>query len=292
MAYTLHNDGKKVILSVLVGADPVLIGLKVNHSTIISMKYQELFEIVLSTYGLAEKEHFIKSLSYHHILTVSDIVVLETICDNPVDYFASELIPKALKLYHGADIYSCYSVNYLVENNKVRFGGLGDICKGFYHARGLITPHYKLTEQELAEFPKWYESTFLKINSDNCNEKYKAMLRMYDTSYLIGICESEFIMLFTVLEMLFGKKYSDKITNQIVKGTSKLIGTSAKERRSIRNQMHMLYETRSRYVHEGNDVPHEKLFELREIVRKVLIEIFIRNYHTKDKSLKKLRDSL
>lgn len=292
MAYTLHNDGKKVILSVLVGADPVLVGLKVDQSTIISMKYQDLYEIVLSTYGVTEKEHFIKSLSYHHILPDSDIVVLETICDNPADYFASELIPKALKLYHGADIYSCYSVNYLVENNKVRFGGLGDICKGYYHARGLISPNYKLKEQELTEFPKWYKSTFKKINSDDCNEKYKAMLRMYDTSYLIGICESEFVVLFTVLEMLFGKKHSDKITIRIARGTSKLIGTSAKERSSIRKRMYKLYDIRSRYVHEGKGIPHENLFELREFVRKVLIEIFIRNYHTKDKSLSNLRDTL
>lgn len=281
-------------MSVLVGADPSLVGLKVNNSTIISMKYKELFAIAISIYGTSEERNFLYALSDHHLLPDydSDIFVLETICTDPLDDFASELIPKALKLYHGADIYTCYSINYRIEDGKLRFGGLGNICKGFYHSRGLIVPHYELTEEQKNEFPTWYESTFLKINFGDRSDKYKAMIRMYDTSYLIGICESEYIMLFTVLEMLFGTDSNDKISKNIRKGTSKLLGTSAKERKTLNNKVHYLYEVRSRYVHNGMNVNHKDLFELREIVRRVLIEIFNRNYHTEESSLEELRDSL
>lgn len=290
MAYILKGDGIRVTLSVLVGASPTLVGLKLNNSAIISMQYQELYDIVLKVYGTVEHNHFTKSLSAHHILPVNnnELIVLETIHEDPSTVFDFVSIPKALRLYHGADIYSCYDINYRSEEGEIRFGGLGDICKGFYHAKSLIAPCYKLTEQEKNEFPQWYKSTFLKINAEDCNDNYKAMIRMYDTSYLIGICESEYIMLFTVLEMLFGTEYNDEITKHIARGTSKLFGGSAKERRSIRNQMYKLYDIRSRYVHEGKKVPYKKLFELRDIVRRVLIEIFNRNYHTKDKTLKEL----
>ena len=58
------------------------------------------------------------------------------------------------------------------------------------------------------------------------------------------------------------------------------------------NQIYQLYDVRSRYVHDGKDVPQEALFELREIVRRVLVEICNRGYHVKDKSLEELRDML
>ena len=51
MAYILKGDGIRVTLSVLVGASPTLVGLKLNNSAIISMQYQELYDIVLKVYG-------------------------------------------------------------------------------------------------------------------------------------------------------------------------------------------------------------------------------------------------
>ena len=139
MPYRIRESGEKVILSVLIGADSSLIGLRVNHSKIISMKFGELNNIVLETYGVAETNHFIKSVMNHYhppttpgeVLNLCDcdLVVLETICENTSDYFAPDTILKALKLYHGADIYSCYSVNYKFEDGKIRFGGLGDMVQ-------------------------------------------------------------------------------------------------------------------------------------------------------------------
>ena len=98
-------------------------------------------------------------------------------------------------------------------------------------------------------------------------------------------------MLFTILEMLFGKDRA-KIQSNIAKGTSKLIEKTAKKKSELRNKMIQLYDTRSRFVHQGKNVPQEELFELREIVRKVLVEVCNRGYHSKDKSLEELRDEL
>ena len=60
--YTLKDTGNCVILSVLIGADQSLVGLKVNNSTVISMKYGDLRKIALSVYGLAENNNFHRSV--------------------------------------------------------------------------------------------------------------------------------------------------------------------------------------------------------------------------------------
>lgn len=300
MPYRLRESGDQVVLSVLIGADVSLIGLRANRSKIISMKFGELDSIIQEAYGAAEKNRFINSVMDHYRLPATpgevlnlndcDLIVLETICESPSDYFATDMILRALKLYHGADIYSCYSINYGYEDGMIRYGGLGETVK-YRHAIGFMKPHYALTEEKKANFPEWYSSVFTKTFQPYCNENYRAMVHRYDISYLIGICEAEYVMLFTILETLFGTDLT-KITSHIAKGTSALIGGSSKEKRSLRNQMYQLYDVRSRYVHDGKEVPQESLVELREIVRRVLVEICNRGYHTKDKNLNELRDML
>ena len=300
MPYRLRESGDRVILSVLIGADQSMIGLSVKHSKIISMKFGELGSIIQEAYGIAEKNRFLNSVMDHYrpsttpgeVLNLSDcgLVVLETICENPGDLFAPETILKAMKLYHGADIYSCYSVNYRFEDGKIRFGGLGETVQ-YRHAIGFVKPHYSLTEQEKTDFPAWYSSVFLKMIQHYCSDGYRAMVHRYDISYRIGICEAEYVMLFTNLEALFGTDLA-KITSHIAKGTSALLGGSSKEKSYIRNRIYKLYDVRSRYVHDGKNVPQKFLFELREIVRRVLVEICSRGYHTKDKSLDELRNVL
>lgn len=300
MPYRLVESGEPVILSVLIGADPSLIGLKVNNSTVISMKFGELDSLVQKVYGFAEKNLFSKSVTdYYHITTAHgemvylsdcDLVVLETVCNDSFDSVATQYILRALKLYHSADIFSCYSMNYRFQDGKIRFGGHGSVTQ-YRHAVGLVTPQYVLTEKQKNDFPEWYSSVFMKMMKSKCSSGYRAMLGRYDLSYMLGICDAEYVMLFTTLETLFGTDL-DKITSHIAKGTSVLLGGSAKEKRAIRNQMYQLYEVRSRYVHDGKNVPKESLVQLREIVRRVLVEICNRGYHTKDKNLNELRDML
>lgn len=300
MPYRIRESGERVILSVLIGADQSLIGLRVDHSKIISVKFGEIDSLIQEAYSVAEKNRFINSVMDHYRppitpgetlnLSDCDLIVLETVCESASDYFATNMILKALKLYHGADIYSCYSINYHFEDGKIRHGGLGETIQ-YCHAVGFVKPHYSLTEQEKADFPSWYSSVFLKMIQPYCSDGYRAMVHRYDISYMIGICEAEYVMLFTNLEALFGTDLA-KITSHIAKGTSLLLGGSSKEKSYLRNRIYKLYDVRSRYVHDGKNVPQESLFELREIVRRVLVEICNRGYHTKDKSLDELRNVL
>ena len=55
--YKIKTNGERVILSVLVGADQSLIGLKIKNSTVISMKLGELRAIVCSIYGEVENNY-------------------------------------------------------------------------------------------------------------------------------------------------------------------------------------------------------------------------------------------
>ena len=292
MSYSLKETNKTTILNVLVGVDESLVGLKIKNSIITSMTFQEFYGIVMQAYGVKEINRLNDSLSSHRVLPVNDskLFVLETVTEDDFDVFAPDLIIKALKLYHSADVYSCYTINYRVAGNKICFGGIGHTLK-YVHAIGLIAPQYSLTQDEKKAFPQWYKSTFPKLIDTNRSDTFRAMVRMYDTSYLIGICELEYVVLFTILEMMFEIE-GENITANIAKGTSRLLGKNAKEKGKIRNQMVTLYNIRSRYIHDGKDVPHSDLFALREIVRKVLVEICNRGCHTKDKSLEELRDSL
>lgn len=300
MPYRLRESGDRVILSVLIGADQSMIGLSVKHSKIISMKFGELDSIIQEAYGIAEKNRFLNSVMDHYrpsttpgkVLNLSDcdLVVLETICENPGDLFAPETILKAMKLYHGADIYSCYSVNYRFEDGKICFGGLGETVQ-YRHAIGFVKPHYSLTEQEKTDFPAWYSSVFLRIIQIDHNDSYKSMIRTYDTSYLLGICESEYITLFSILEMLLGSGNTE-ITYQISRGTALILSNSENEMLEIYKQMKKLYKARSQYVHSGKTIAHEHLFDLREIVRKVLIRIAELGYHSKEKTFDELREKI
>ena len=300
MSYRLMESGDRVILSVLIGTDQSLIGLRVNHSKIISMKFGELDNIIKEAYGVAEKNRFLNLVMDHYkppavpgeVLNLSDcdLIVLETICENPSDYFATDTILKALKLYHGADIYSCYSVNYRFENGKICFGGLGETVQ-YRHAVGLIEPNYSLTATQKDEFPGWYASFFPIRFQENRNDRFKAMIRMYDTSYLIGICESEYIMLFSILEMLLGSGNSE-ITYQISRGTALLLSNTSEEMHAIYKRMKKLYTARSKYVHSGQEISCDCLFELREYVRKVLVKVAELEYHTNDKKFDDLRDEI
>ena len=298
--YTLKDTGNCVILSVLIGADQSLVGLKVNNSTVISMKYGDLRKIALSVYGLAENNNFHRSVLDHlqqsitHRETINvddcDLVVMETIYMESRDIFDLDSILKALKLYHAADIYACYTINYRFAESNICFGGLGNIKK-YAHAIGLIKPFYSLTEAEKAAFPEWYASVFPKLIHQNRNDNFSSMIRMYDTSYLIGICESEYIMLFSILEMLIGTGNSE-ITYQISRGTALLLSNSAEEMHTIYKRMKKLYAARSQYVHSGKSISHDCLFELREYVRKVLIKVADLGYHTQDKKFDELRDNI
>ena len=56
--------------------------------------------------------------------------------------------------------------------------------------------------------------------------------------------------------------------------------------------MKKLYTVRSKYVHNGADVPLQSLHQLREIVRRVLIKLVDLGYHAEGKSFDELRTKI
>ena len=117
------------------------------------------------------------------------------------------------------------------------------------------------------------------------------MRRTYDKSYFIGVTELEYIMLFSTLEMIFGSGNSE-ITYQIARGTSLLLSATSDEMSEVYKQIKKLYHVRSKYVHNGTKIPMESLFQLREIVRRVLIKLVDLGYHVEGKSFDELRTKI
>lgn len=143
---------------------------------------------------------------------------------------------------------------------------------------GTIPCLYCLTAEKVEKFPIWFDDIYPKLYAQNRSDNFKAMMRAYDRSYLIGITESEYIMLFSILEMIFGSGNSE-ITYQISRGTALLLSNNADDMLIIYKQMKKLYTARSKYVHSGIKISLENLYNLREIVRKVLIRLVQLGYH-------------
>lgn len=292
MAYIINQNGDRVVLHVLVGADKSLIGLKVHHCSIISMTVKEFHTLVIQTRGIQENNHFIVSLFAHHISVNDDdeLVVLEAVeKDDDRNFFEDQLL-KMLKLYNAGDIYSCYFISYRYKEGKIVNGGRGTVLM-YTHAIGFVPAKYSLTAEQSDHFPEWFDQYFPKLFASERNDVYKAMLQTYDNSYLLGIGESEYIMLFSILEMLFGTGNTE-ITYQISRGTALLLSNSSDEMETVYKQMKKLYTARSKYVHNGVKIPTESLYQLREIVRQVLVILVDLNYHTNVKSFDELRTKI
>lgn len=292
MSYIVNQNGDRVILHVLVGADKSLIGLKVHHCTIISMPVKEFHNLVIKTRGIQESNHFFVSLFAHHIGVNEDdeLIVLEAVEKNDECKFFEDQLIKMLKLYNSGDIYSCYFISYRFKEGKIVNGGRGTVLM-YTHAIGFLPSKYSLTEDQSNYFPEWFDQYFPKLFTSDRNDVYKAMIRTYDSSYLLGIGESEYIMLFSILEMLFGTGNTE-ITYQISRGTALLLSNSADEMETVYKQMKKLYTARSKYVHSGAKIPIESLYQLREIVRRVLVTLVDLDYHTKAKSFDELRTKI
>lgn len=292
MSYQIKQNGERVILHVLAGADKSLIGLKVRHCSIIAMTVSEFHSLVIQTRSIRENNHFFYSLLAHHISVNEDdeLIVLEAVeTDDKLSLIEAVLLPM-LKLYNSGDIYSCYFISYRYVEGRIVNGGRAIMVK-YAHAIGYIPTKFGLTEDQFDHFPKWFDQYFPKLYRSEQNNSYRAMLRTYDSSYLLGVEELEYIMLFSILEMLFGTGNTE-ITYQISRGTALLLSSSSSEMKTIFQQMKKLYTARSKYVHNGTNISIENLFELREIVRRVLIKLVDLNYHTKEKSFDDLRTKI
>lgn len=295
MAYQMRNDCHLVALYVLGGADNSLIGLKVHNCTIVEMTFDELLSLVIKIHGEVALNHVVVSLSEHQLIkNDSNLVVLEIVekADNngkTIDFYEKYFL-QMMRLFKAEDIYTCYFTTYSSEKGNITSQGFVHKLE-YKHAITFQPPRYAMDDFEKDCFPKWFDKYVLTCFHTKRNPKFENMLNSYDKSYLIGIPELEFIMLFSVLEMTFGSGRTE-ITYQISRGTALLLSSSSKEMEEIYRKMKKLYTVRSKYVHNGEKVPIESLYELREIVRKVLIKLVDLGYHTDDKKFDELRKKI
>ena len=180
-------------------------------------------------------------------------------------------------------------MNYTVDENHLKAGGIGETT-GYQHSLGFNKCKFGMTEEEKNAFPEWFEQYKPFSLATEANEQFQKALRTYKFSYYIGFPELEFVMLFTILEMLFSG-HSD-ITYQISRGTALLLSNTADEMKINTQRVKNLYNKRSRYVHDGSSIDHEDLFELREIVRNTILKLIELGYHKKDQSFKNLKNKI
>lgn len=181
-------------------------------------------------------------------------------------------------------------MNYKIEKGKLKWGGYGKITD-YPHALGFNNNKFSMAESEKESFHMWFDEYKKITSSTDENDQFNKALRTYNLSYYIGFPELEFIMLFTILEMLFSEGHSE-ISYQISRGTSLLLSNSTEEMKSNFKKMKNLYTARSKYVHEGTSIKSEELIELRELVRKIILKFIEMHYHNKDKTFKDLREKI
>lgn len=288
MSYQFKTACKRVVLHVLVGGDKSLIGLKIHNCSVVSMKFEEFYNLIMSIYGEGERNHLIYALAERQLITNdSELIILEMTENeeylgiDEYDFF------RMLKLYKAEDIYSCYHASYCIKEGNVVSGGNIHNIK-YEHAIDFLPTRYKLEDWEMKYLPQWYDRYFVALHTVERNPQFWSMLRAYDTSYLVGIPEMEYIMLFSVLEMIFGSGHSE-ITYQISRGTALLLSSNSDDMEKLYKRMKKLYGERSQYVHSGKKIKIECLYELRDIVRRVLVVLINLEYHKMGASFTELQ---
>ncbi len=110
------------------------------------------------------------------------------------------------------------------------------------------------------------------LNLENKNNRYKRAFRFYNSSFVPDDCDIRFTLLFSSLESLFNLN-GKHVKNTIAEYSSKILFLSSEDELETNNRLLDFYKKRSEFIH-GNNPPQitfEEEFELREIVRKVLL---------------------
>lgn len=232
MAYLIKNNCERVVLHVLAGADPSIVGLSIKNCNVISMTFHEFYDLTVKTRGIAESNHLIASLFEHQIGTCDDTIIILEVVERPgqQQVFEDDLL-NALRLYKAEDIYSVYFMSYRFKDGKLTGGGRGRMVK-YKHGIDYFPARFHLTPEEKDAFGSWFTEYQPKLRPNDHNDNYKNVLHAYNTSFLIGVAELEYIMLFSVLEMIFGSGHSE-ITYQISRGTALLLSSKSEEMNSI-----------------------------------------------------------
>ena len=292
MEYIPTTSGERVRLDVLANADKSMVGLQIGNCKIISMQYADFWTLVVSVLGEREINNFEATLFKYHVTPVhkkngeydDSIIVMETVGD----CLPTETILTMLKLYKSMDVFSCYQFSYRMVDGKPHRGGMGKVWVR-EHAINWPFKSYKMTSEERDEFYKWFESHRGMCTVDQ-NEKFKKMKRLYLDSYLIDNADLSFAMLSVVLEMMVNSTY--EMTYRISRSVGLFLSSNKNEMRDIFKCVKRLYGIRSKYVHEGKSVSWDDLFELREIIRKILVLMYEKEMHKIGFDFKTFSDEL
>ncbi len=256
------------------------------------MSFQDLLALEVKIHGTEIIIHLTTAIAERQLMGKnSDLIVLELAeyFEGGIDFYENYML-EIMKLFRAEDIYSCYRTAYNVQNGHIVSEGFVNKVE-YKHAINFCPPRYHLEQWEKDYFPIWFDTQIQHIFLKGQNEKFANMLNAYDKSYLIGIAELEYIMLFSVLEMIFGVGNSE-ITYQISRGTALLLSNTADEMAQNYKEMKKLYNIRSKYVHSGVKISWDSLYKLREIVRKVLMKLVEFGYHTKEKTFEELQNKV
>lgn len=279
MEYMFTTTGDRVRLDVLANADKSMVGLQIGNCKIISVRYFDFLTLVVSVLGEKEINNFELTLFKYHALPSQQesgenddsIIVMESVGD----FLSAETVLDSLKFYQSTDIFSCYLFSYRFVDGKLCGGGLGKVLLR-EHAIHWPFKLYKMTNGDQSEFQTWFES-HREICAVNQNEKFQKMKSLYLDSYLIGDADLSFAMLSVVLEMMVNS--TSELQYRISRNVAIFLSSSRNEMKDIFKNVKRLYGIRSKYVHEGKSVSWEALFELREIVRKILVLMYNQGMH-------------
>lgn len=279
MEYEIKTTGKRIRLDVLANADQSMVGLQVGNSRVISMHYSDFLNLVIAVLGEREINNFkITTFKYHTFPvqqsngeTNDSIIVLET----SEDVVEAEEVLDMLKLFQSSDIFSCYLFSYRVSEGKLCSGGIGKVL---IRENAINYPYrpYQMTNESQAEFQSWL-GTHREILSGGTNEKYSRMKRLYLDSYLLGDADQSFAMLSIVLEMLVDSM--SELQYRISRSVAVFLSQNRGEMKEIFQTVKRLYGIRSKYVHKGKRVSWDGLFELRELIRRIIVLMYEKGMH-------------
>ena len=294
MPYDFNLTGEKVVLDVIANADESILRLQLDGCRFIKMPFSEYFR-VCQVIGYRPSAQDLSTLFFRHnaLVDLSDnsadysVVVLESHNDPFIAYHLLD----ALKLYKSLDIYSCHSVNYTYTNDTVKFGGYGKVFNIIPEHTFVFSERYSLNLEEAAMFPAWYSLHHTLLSRQKTNAIFANAISLYIRSFSIPDPSASFLMLMIVLEMIFCSE-NIELSYRIKRGCSYFLSNNREEMENLLQRIAALYNARSKYVHRGEPVKLEQLYELREITRKVLVTMFDQNMHAKDFNFKKFREDL
>lgn len=106
------------------------------------------------------------------------------------------------------------------------------------------------------------------------NSRFQRAMDFYYSSFITSDRNISFTLLFSALEALFNLENEEiTVTEAIADSTSKILFVDEKKKKKVKFKIKDYYDRRSYFIHgnEPKEITEKKEFDLREIVRQVLL---------------------